>query len=60
MDGSGYVQLSDSGNPILLTEKLIVSVFERNRLRQAMSSESTDNNFWPFKVRVNQPTTDGT
>ena len=64
MDGSGYVQLSDSCNPILLTEKWIVSVFERNRLRQAMSSEyvveSTDNNFWPFKVRVNQPTTDGT
>ena len=46
-------------NPILLTGKWIVSVFDRNRLRQAMSSEyvveSTDNNFWPFNVQVNQP-----
>ena len=59
----GYVQLPDSCN-ILLTEKWIVSVVERNRLSQAMSSEyvveSTDNNFLPFNVRVNQPTTDGT
>ena len=34
----GYVQLPDSCN-ILLTEKWIVSVVERNRLSQAMSSE---------------------
>ena len=36
--GRGYVQMSDSCN-ILLTEKWIVSVFERNPLRQAMRSE---------------------